>query len=187
MCHYKSQRNQTVHANTDLLLWIDNITEEEFLQLFQDIKDTAPGKWLQGHYRIRMPCFSRTHRTCLIYEECNQLNLTLKILKGQFFDDEIEQGSCPSCWEQMMKMIRRRDCMLRLVYQIHWLRHSTQMITSTYMLRIMKIVYADTLTRRKFQVFCKVCDNMLNEAEWLKQHTNVLLDLVMNFVPYKRK
>ena len=41
------------------------------------------------------------------------------------------------------------------------------MITSKrYMLNIMsKCDYADTLTREeKFQVFCKVCDNMLKEG-----------------------
>lgn len=38
--------------NTDLLLKYesDNITEEEFLQLFQNIYDTGAWKWLQGHY-----------------------------------------------------------------------------------------------------------------------------------------
>ena len=38
--------------NTELLLKYesDNITEEEFLQLFQDIYDTGAWKWLQGHY-----------------------------------------------------------------------------------------------------------------------------------------
>ena len=45
------------------------------------------------------------------------------------------------------------------------------MITNkAYMIRIMKKCdYADTLTREeKFQVFCKVCDNMLNEGRMTK-------------------
>ena len=45
------------------------------------------------------------------------------------------------------------------------------MITSkSYMLNIMKnCEYADTLTREeKFQVFCKVCDNMLKEGRMTK-------------------
>ena len=45
------------------------------------------------------------------------------------------------------------------------------MITSkAYMLRIMKkCKYADTLTRtEKFEVFCRVCDNMLKEGRMTK-------------------
>tara|TARA_B100000035_G_C20978226_1_gene544173 strand:+ start:366 stop:587 length:222 start_codon:yes stop_codon:yes gene_type:complete len=38
--------------NTDLLLKYesDRCTEDEFLQLFQEIYDTQAWKWLQGHY-----------------------------------------------------------------------------------------------------------------------------------------
>jgi|TARA_B100000902_G_scaffold389825_1_gene437648 hypothetical protein len=38
--------------NTDLLFKYesDDITEDEFLQLFQEIYDTQAWKWLQGHY-----------------------------------------------------------------------------------------------------------------------------------------
>jgi hypothetical protein len=45
------------------------------------------------------------------------------------------------------------------------------MITSkAYMLKIMKdCEYADTLTRiEKFEVFCRVCDNMLEEGRMTK-------------------
>ena len=45
------------------------------------------------------------------------------------------------------------------------------MITNkAYMLKIMsECEYADTLTRtEKFEVFCKVCDNMLNEGRLSK-------------------
>ena len=45
------------------------------------------------------------------------------------------------------------------------------MITNkSYMIKIMKnCEYADTLTREeKFQVFCKVCDNMLEEGRMTK-------------------
>ena len=45
------------------------------------------------------------------------------------------------------------------------------MITNkAYMLRIMKkCEYADTLTRtEKFEVFCRVCDNMLNSGRMTK-------------------
>tara|TARA_Y100001938_G_C8036490_1_gene403632 strand:+ start:866 stop:1036 length:171 start_codon:yes stop_codon:yes gene_type:complete len=38
--------------NTDLLFKYESdiITEDEFLQLFQEIYDTQAWKWLQGHY-----------------------------------------------------------------------------------------------------------------------------------------
>ena len=45
------------------------------------------------------------------------------------------------------------------------------MITSkAYMIKIMKnCKYADTLTREeKFQVFCRVCDNMLKDGRMSK-------------------
>ena len=48
---------------------------------------------------------------------------------------------------------------------------SLPMITSkTYLIKIMKDCEgADTLTREeKFQVFCKVCDNMLNDGRMTK-------------------
>ena len=49
------------------------------------------------------------------------------------------------------------------------------MITSkSYMLKIMsECEYADTLTREeKFEVFCKVCDNMLDEGRISKTTHN---------------
>ena len=48
--------------------------------------------------------------------------------------------------------------------------NSNDYFQGIHMLRIMKnCEYADTLTREeKFQVFCKVCDNMLNEGRMTK-------------------
>jgi hypothetical protein len=62
----------------------------------------------------------------------------------------------------------------RLVYQFHWLSSRSElkiMITSkTQMLNVMKNCDdADTLTRlQKFEVFCRVCDNMLESGRLSK-------------------
>ena len=48
--------------------------------------------------------------------------------------------------------------------------HSSMITSKAYMIKIMKECEgADTLTREeKFQVFCNVCDNMLNDGRMTK-------------------